>query len=68
MQTCVFEIVIQKSEIAQAAAVPVEPSHDVLAVSLAMMGEMGVAHRDGIALDKTLSDGRPLAGDVNALG
>ena len=68
MPTRVLEIVVHTLDVAQATAVPAEPSHDALTVTLALLGEIAVAHGDGIALAMALSGRRPLAEDFNVLG
>ena len=68
LPTRVLEIVVHTLDVAQAAAVPVELSHDALTVTLALLGEIAVAHGDGAALAMALSGRRSLAGDFNVLG
>ena len=46
----------------------VEPSHDALTVSLALLGEIAVEHGDGVALAMALSGRRSLPEGFNVLG
>ena len=68
LPTRVLEIVGHTLDVAQATAVPAEPSHDALTVTLPLLGEIAVAHGDGVALAMALSGRQPLAEDFNVVG
>ena len=68
LPTRVVEIVIHALDVAEAAGVAVEPSHDALTVSLALLGEIAVEHGDGAALAMALSGRRSLPEGFNVLG
>ena len=68
LPTRVVEIVIHAQDVAEAAGVSFEPSHDALTVSLALLGEIAVEHGDGAALAMALSGRRSLPEGFNVLG
>ena len=68
LPTRVVEIVIHTQDIAAAAGVVFEPSHDALTVSLALLGEIAVEHGDGVALAMALSGRGSLPEGFNVLG
>ena len=68
LPTPVLELVIHTLDIADAAEVTFEPSHDALNATLALLSEMAVAHGDGMALAMALSGRRSLPEGFNVLG
>ena len=68
LPTPVLELVIHTLDIADAAEVTFEPSHDALNATLALLSELAVAHGDGIALAMALSGRRSLPEGFNVLG
>ena len=68
LPTRVMEVVIHTMDIAEAAGLAVEPSHDALTATLALVSEIAVAHGDGVALAMELSGRRSLPEGFNVLG
>ena len=68
LPTRVMEVVIHTLDIAEAAGLAVEPSHDALTATLALLSDIAVAHGDGIALAMALSGRRSLPEGFNVLG
>ena len=66
--TPLLEVVIHTLDIADAAEVTFEPSHDALNATLALLSEIAVAHGDGIWLAMALSGRRSLPEGLNVLG
>ena len=68
LSTRVLEIVIHSMDVSLAAGVPVETSREALAVTLALLSDIAVAHGDGIALAMALNGRRSLPEGFNVLG
>ena len=68
LPTRVLEVVIHTLDIAEAAGLTVEPSHDALTATLALVSEIAVAHGDGAALAMALSGRGSLPEGFNVLG
>ena len=68
LPTRLLEVVIHTLDIADAAEVTFEPSHDALNATPALLSEMAVARRDGIGLAMALSGRRSLPEGFNVLG